>query len=340
MENPVLVEVTRGTRVESRHRGTVAVSDASGRLVLALGNVDAAIFPRSAVKAFQALPLLESGAADQYGLSADEIALAVASHSGEQVHAKTSASMLAKAGRDPACLECGVQWPTNETVAREMAARGETPTALNNNCSGKHAGFICLACHLQEDPSGYISPNHKAMREVKGALESVTGIVLDDAQAGTDGCSIPTYAFPLKALAQGFAKFATGTGFAPDRAKAAARIRAAVAEHPYMVGGRGRFDTDVMSVLRAKAFTKTGAEGVFCAALPSQGLGVAVKCDDGTTRAAEMMMAAVLQRFVPLSDEERNALAPRLAPRLVNWNGIEVGAIRATEPLAGSTAGS
>ncbi|RFB81330.1 asparaginase [Methylovirgula sp. 4M-Z18] len=337
MENPVLVEVTRGDRVESRHRGAIAVSDASGRLLLALGDVEAAIFPRSAVKALQALPLLESGAADQYGLSAAEIALAVASHSGEPVHAETSAAMLAKAGRDPACLECGVQWPMNEAVARAMAARGEKPTALNNNCSGKHAGFVCLSCYMQEDPEGYVSPNHKVMREVKGALESVTGIVLDDAQAGTDGCSIPTYAFPLKVLAQSFAKFGTGTGFAPERAQAAARIRAAVAEHPYMVAGRNRFDTDVMSVLRAKAFTKTGAEGVFCAALPSQGLGIAIKCDDGTTRAAEMMMAAALQRFLPLSDEERLLLAPRLAPRLVNWNGIEVGAIRATEPLTGGS---
>lgn len=333
MPNPILVHVTRGTQTESLHHGTVAVMDGDGKTVFSLGDIDCPVFPRSAVKAFQALPLIESGAADTYGLTDAEIALSVASHSGEPLHAETSLSMLRKAGREVDCLECGTHWPLGEKAARALAASGAQPSALHNNCSGKHAGFICLACGLDHDPAGYIAHGHRVQREITGAMAEMTGAAHTADNRGIDGCSIPTYAVPLRALAHGFARFASGAGLGRERIKAIARIRAAVAAHPFMVAGTGRFDTRCMEALGARAFTKTGAEGVFCAAFPELGLGVAIKCDDGGTRAAEVVMAAVIARFLPLSEAEASAMTPLREPVLKNWNGLEVGRIRAAEVL-------
>jgi L-asparaginase II len=330
--NPVLVEATRGAIVESRHRGAAAVVDAAGRVAFAVGDIDAPVFPRSAVKALQALPLVETGAADRLGLSAAEIALACASHGGEPAHVATARAMLAKAGRTPGCLECGAHWPLDAEAGRGLAAAGDRPGPLHNNCSGKHAGFICLACASGEDPAGYVRPGHPTMRRVTAALADLTGSRLDDATRATDGCSIPTYAVPLRALALAFARFATGAGLAAERAAAAARIRAAVAEHPFMVGGTGRFDTVLMQACGARVFAKGGAEGVHCAALPELGLGIAVKCDDGAGRAADLVVASLAARL----------LGPGVVPEtlqrpvLHNWNGVPVGALRPGEALAGA----
>ena len=327
--DPVLVEVTRGGRVESAHRGAVVVVDTSGRVALSIGDVDQAVYPRSAVKALLALPLVETGAADRLGLTPDELALACSSHSGEAVHVAGAASMLAKAGRDEAALECGAHWPGDAEAARALAASGRQPTALHNNCSGKHAGFICLACARGEDPAGYVRPDNPTMRVVTAALADMTGTGLDDSNIAIDGCSIPTYAIPLRALALAFARFATGQAMQADRAAASARLRAAVAAHPVMVGGTDSFDTHLMTALGETVFSKTGAEGVFCVALPTLGLGVALKCDDGASRASEIATGAVLARLLPDRD-----LTPFARRTLRNWNGIAVGEIRPAEALA------
>ncbi|MCP8937841.1 asparaginase [Alsobacter sp. SYSU M60028] len=334
MSNPVLAEVTRGNLVESVHEGVVAVVDADGRTVLELGDADRPVFPRSAVKALQALPLMESGAADRFGLTPAEIALACSSHSGEPLHAETAAAMLAKAGRDAGCLECGAHWPLGEAATRELARSGERPTALHNNCSGKHAGFVCLACGLGEDPAGYVGPDHRVQREVRAAMEEMTGENLSEAARGVDGCSIPTYATPLRGLALAFARVGTGHGVGRERAAALARIRAAAAAHPFMVAGTGRFDTEMMGLFGERVFCKTGAEGVYCAALPEVGLGIALKCLDGHGRAAQVMLAALVRRFLPLSEPESTRLEALSHPALVNWNGIRVGGVRPAGPLA------
>jgi L-asparaginase II len=335
MDNPFLVEVTRGQLVESRHRGSVSIVDADGATVLSIGDVDRRVFPRSAVKALQALPLLESGAADKYGLTDEEIALACASHSGEPDHVRVAQSMLTKAGRDAGCLECGTHWPMGEAANRALAAEGKTPNALHNNCSGKHAGFICLACAAGEDPKGYVSADHPVQRMVREALEEVTGACHTAEKSGIDGCSIPTYAIPLPSLAFGFAKFGTGAGLSGQAKAAAERIRKAVAAHPFMVAGTGRFDTRLMEILRERAFVKVGAEGVYCATFPELGYGVALKTEDGNGRAAEAMMAGLILRFLPLNEQEREAVEALAQPVLKNWNGIEVGRIRLAPGLLG-----
>ncbi|MCQ4159698.1 asparaginase [Roseomonas sp. GC11] len=329
MHDPILVEVTRGGRVESAHRGAFAVADAAGGIVLSAGDIDRAIFPRSAVKVIQALPLVESGAADRFGLDDEALAMACASHNGEARHAGVAARTLARLGRDAASLECGAHWPMLPAATQALARAGQEPSALHNNCSGKHAGFVCLACGLDEDPRGYVRPEHAVQRAVKAALEEVTGHPLAEGSHGIDGCSIPTYAVPLRALARGFARIATGEGMPATRAQAARRLREAVARHPFMVAGTGRFDTLAMAALGLRAFTKTGAEGVFCAALPELGLGVAIKCDDGASRAAEVVMATLLRRLLPMNEAEAQAIDALAAPVLRNWNGIEVGRLRA-----------
>ncbi|HUG23558.1 asparaginase [Piscinibacter sp.] len=342
--NPVLVEAWRGDAVESAHAGAIAVLDADGAVVASLGDIDRPIFPRSAVKALQALPLVESDAAERLRLNDDELALACASHNGEPEHVRTAAGMLAKAGVDADVLECGVHWPYLDTVSRAMTARGETPTALNNNCSGKHAGFVCLACglmgwndsglDLRQYVKGYVSPEHPVMREVTDALQSATGFDLSRARRGVDGCSIPTFAIPLRRLALAFARFGTGRGLRAGEARAAKRLREAVAKSPFMVAGTGRFDTRVMERLGARAFCKVGAEGVYCASLPERGLGVAIKIDDGNNaRAAEVAMAAMIEAFVTLNDTEATFMRGLSDVPLKNWNGIEVGALRAAQAL-------
>jgi L-asparaginase II len=333
MPDPILIEVLRGARMESAHRGTVAVVDADGARVLALGDVERAVYPRSAVKALQALPLVESGAADRYGLGDEELALACASHGGEPAHVAVATRMLARAGLDASALECGAHWPSHQPSAQGLARAGDQPSALHNNCSGKHVGFLCLACATGVDHHGYVAAGHPVQRAVKAALEGMAGARLADDACAIDGCSIPTWALPLDALALAFARFATGRGLAPERAKAAARLRAACAAKPFYVAGTGRFCTLVMQHFGVRAFVKTGAEGVFCAALPEQGLGIAVKCDDGAGRASEAITAALIARLLPMDEADRAFLARFVRPTLRNWNGITVGEIRPTQEL-------
>ncbi|MBA4178179.1 MAG: asparaginase [Leptothrix sp. (in: Bacteria)] len=342
--HPILVEALRGGIVESLHRGAVAVVDADGGVHTALGDIDRPIFPRSASKVLQALPLVESGAAEHYRLSDEELALACASHGGEPRHAAAAAAMLSKAGVDVWALECGTHWPYNDVALKALAAAGQAPSALNNNCSGKHAGFVCLGCLMAEHGAmggdrraflrGYVAPEHPVMREVTAAVQATTGHDLAKATMGTDGCSIPTFAIPLRALALAFARIATGVGLRPGHAAAAARLRQAVARAPYMVAGSGRFDSRVMERLGERVFCKVGAEGVYCAALPTLGLGVALKMDDGNTaRACEVAMAALIERLLPLADEEQPFVRGFSDAAIVNWNGIEVGRLRASAAL-------
>ena len=331
MTNPVLVEILREARVESAHRGAVAVVDADGRAVLTLGDASRPIYPRSAVKALQALPLVETGAAEQYGLGDEELALACASHGGEPAHIAVAERMLAKLGLNAGALECGAHWPSHRPASHALARAGREPSALHNNCSGKHAGFVCVACRLGVDHRGYVAAEHAVQREVRAAIESMAGVSLSD--PAVDGCSVPTWALPLERLAHAFARFGTGRGLSPERAKAAARLRAACAAAPFYVAGTGRFGTVVMAHFRARVFVKTGAEGVYCGALPGQGLGIAVKCDDGGARAAEAAMAALITRFLPLDAADRAVLDRFAGPVLRNWNGIEVGEVRPTEAI-------
>jgi L-asparaginase II len=328
MTNPVLVEVTRGNLVESRHRGVIAVVDGEGKVVYSLGEIDQLVFPRSACKAMQALPLLESGAADAYGFGNKELALSASSHSGEPEHAALAASMLAAAGRSEADLECGAHWSFEQKVAIQQARSMDHPNQLHNNCSGKHAGFICAACHTGMEVKDYVTYDHPLQGEIRGAMESLTGAVLGHDVCGTDGCSIPTYAVPLRSLAHGFAKMVTGEDLEPIRAKSARRILDACMAEPFYVAGTKRACTELMRIAPGRIFAKTGAEGVFCAAVPEMGVAIALKCEDGATRAAEAMVAGVLSKLFSQDAEVKTRLDAMASYTMRNWNGGEVGKVR------------
>ncbi len=334
MANPVLVEVTRGNRVESRHRGAIAVVDADGNPVKAIGDIDMPVFPRSAIKALQALPLVESGAADKYRFEDNELALACSSHSGEAGHIAAVNAMLGKIGLDEGALECGCQRPMNENASLALAEQQQKPLASHNNCSGKHAGFLCLACHMGVDHKGYVHRDHAVQREVRGVLENLMGAAHAEDHCGTDGCSIPTYAVPLRSIALGFARFAGRTAMGPNRAKAAERIYNACVTNPWYVAGTDRACTRIMEAGKGRVLAKNGAEGVFCAAIPELGLGVAIKCDDGTTRAAETIAATVISSLLPKGDEQGNAIRDIGRQKVENWNDIKVGDVRPAGALS------
>jgi L-asparaginase II len=329
-DNPILAEVFRGKLLESRHAGAIAIADADGRLLLALGDVERKVFPRSAVKALQAIALVESGAADTFGLGEHELAVACASHSGDRVHVEAVRSLLAKAGLDESYLACGAHWPVSERAMRELMRVGRRPQAIHNNCSGKHAGMLAAAMHLGLDPRGYERPEHELQIMIAGIISETCGIALDPGGMGIDGCSLPTWPLPLAALARGFARIGTGRGLQPARARAVERLRQGCFGFPILVAGEGRFDTMAIRALAPDLFVKGGAEGVHCAALPRLGLGLALKIDDGAQRADERVLAEVLAALLP---EARSALADQLEAELCNWRGLRVGRISAGPAL-------
>ena len=299
--NPVLVEVTRGDRAESVHRGAIAVCDAGGGIRFATGDIDAAVYPRSSLKPVQALPLIESGAAARYALASEEIALACASHSGEPQHTTRIAAWQAKIGCSVGDLACGAHRPMHEATANDMVARGEKWTPLHNNCSGKHTGFMTIARTLGVPVAGYEQPDHPVQRLVERTFSDLSGVP-GPLPYGIDGCTVPNFAVPLRALALAMAQIANPAKLAPGRAEACRRIFSAMTAHPELVAGTGRACTRLMRQSPAVA-VKTGAEGVFVAILPSLGLGAALKIDDGAGRAAETAIAALLIRLGAIADE-------------------------------------
>jgi L-asparaginase II len=321
MTNPVIAEVTRSGIVESRHRGAFAVVDRAGHVVAAEGGIAAAVYPRSGVKALQCLPVVESGAADRFGFTGEELALCCASHNGEAEHLRVARAMLAKAGNAETLYECGAHWPYHEASRLALIRAGGEPSDVHNNCSGKHAGMLALARHLGVDPHGYSQPDHPVQRLIAKRMGELCDIHLDAQPCGIDGCSVPTWAIPVRNLALGFARF---TG--PDLT-AARRIIAAVREHPFMVAGTGDFDTLIMEAV-PRLFVKTGAEGVYCACIPHAGLGIALKIDDGASRASEVAIASVLAGLDVWTVEERSALERFRHHPLLNWRRREVGEVR------------
>lgn len=305
LANPVLVEITRGERVESVHRGAIAISDAQGNVLLALGDIEQPVYPRSSIKPIQALPLVESGAADALGVSAEEIALACASHSGEPMHTGRVAAWLKRLGLGECDLACGPHPPRYEPVWEEMIRRGERPTRLHDNCSGKHAGFLTVARHWNIATAGYEAHDHPVQQAVAKALGELAGISTEIPWA-IDGCTAPSFAVPLGAFAHALARFADPRGVAPDRARAMARIVHAMRAHPELVAGTGRVCTLLMRA--GSAAVKTGAEGFYAAIAPAHGIGIALKIDDGAGRAAETAIAYLLDRLGLANHEAVNEI--------------------------------
>lgn len=327
---PVAVEVWRGERVESRHRVRVCVADPDGRVLLALGDVDEPIFPRSAIKPFQALALVETGAADAFGSKVAELALACASHGGEPDHVALVEAWLGRLGLDAAALACGPHPPLHQSSANALLLAGRSPCRTHNNCSGKHAGMLASALQLGLRTENYELAQHPVQLHCASAIAALAGLARLP-EPGIDGCGLPNHPLPLRGLARAAANLADPGGQAPIRQAALRRIGAAMRSEPHMVAGTGRCCTALMTLL-PDVIVKTGAEGAYLAALAGRGLGIAIKAEDGATRAAETAILALLAHLGALGEEPPEGLQRFRAPRLHNAAGSVVGHVR---PIAG-----
>lgn len=322
-EAAALVELWRGDILESHHLGHAVICDEAGEIVQSWGDPERTVYPRSSCKMVQALPLIESGAADDAGLTDEHLALACASHNGAKIHTSRVEAWLGDLGFGEGDLRCGPQMP-DDRAAREGLIRAHgSPCQIHNNCSGKHAGFLTLNRHLGAGPE-YIDPDHPVQKAVRAAFEEATGE--PSPGFGIDGCSAPNFATSLHGLARAMSRFAAATE-ADARGRAMVRLRSAMMKHPELVAGEGRCCTALMRVAKGRAAIKTGAEGVFVAILPERKLGVALKIADGATRASECAIAAILVKL-GLLEHDDPAVRNYLDVPVLSRSGLHAGAIR------------
>lgn len=324
--NPVLLERHRGAHIESVHRGAWVVVDSMGSIVDGVGAKRAPVFARSSTKSIQALALLETGAADAFGYDDADVALALASHSGEAIHTSRVAAILARAGLDEAALDCGATPPTDAATRRALFASGAKPSALHHNCSGKHAGFLVLARHLGVDPAAYIDPNSASQARVRQAMLEMCALADDELHVAVDGCSAPTFELPLHKLAQGIARVANPDDQSPTRIAACRRMLAAAAKHPELIAGtKKRLCTDLVRVTGGRLFPKVGAEAVYVVGHRDRDLGFALKLDDGSIPHMNGLVVELLLRLKWLSVNEYEALGAWTDKRILNDAGRDVG---------------
>ncbi len=336
MQSEILVEVVRGETVESIHRGHVAVVDGDGKIVFSKGNPETVTFFRSSSKAFQAFPVLRNGAAERFGFSDAEIALACGSHSGEPVHTETAAKMLAKIGLSETDLRCGAQVPFNEEISEAMIRAGEKPNQLHNNCSGKHTAMLALGKHFGADLESYESLENPVQQAILETVSLFTDVPKTEIKIGIDGCAAPNFALPLLAMALSFARLVfPPKSFDVETREACRRLVSAMISHPQMIGGTDRLDTILMRSARGKIISKIGAEGVYVAGvLPSErwkkGLGIAVKIEDGDDKRARAVLIIELLRALGVIDETNDKNLREYSPiQIKNRRGDTVGQVTA-----------
>jgi L-asparaginase II len=288
-----LVAVTRGELVESVHRGRFAFCDPEGSLLEASGDPEAYIYPRSALKPFQALPLVLSGAADEFGLTDEELAVACASHNAEESHLAAVRSILDKAGLSEDDLQSGAHPPMYGPAAAKLVRKREEPHPIHSNCSGKHSGMLAVCVHEGNETLDYRDPGHPLQRRILRLIAEVCGVEEEEVLVARDNCGVPAFALPLRSFATGLARIATGDRLPAQLAGAALRIRDAMRSYPFMVAGTGRFDTELME--RTRLLVKGGAEAVLAVG-GTEGWGMAIKISDGSERAVRPVALAALGR--------------------------------------------
>jgi L-asparaginase II len=323
-----IVRICRGSITESIHRVHLAVVNAQGALLHGAGDPQLLTFARSTAKLIQALPVIESGAAEHFGLQDAEISLCCASHNGEAEHASTAQGILGKLGFHHEYLQCGAHEPYHAPTAKAMRERGEAPTTLHNNCSGKHSGMLALCAHLGASPDTYMSIQHPVQQLMLEAVCAMSDMPKPQMQLGIDGCGVPVFGMPINHLALAFARLGRPDGVPQKRANACQRIVAAVRKYPQFLAGSDRFDTRLIEVTSGRIIGKMGAEGIFALTIPEQGLGFVLKIEDGNQRAMYPAVVEALKQLSLLSESEISELASFHAPTVHNWQGTEVGIIR------------
>ena len=325
------VEVTRGGRVESVHGVDVAVArDGGGRLAARAGSPDRVVFARSAVKPFQALPLVEDGVLARYGLGPEALALACASHSGEPRHVAVARSMLEAIGLPESALACGPHPPFDDGAANALRAAGEKPGRIHNNCSGKHAGMLALASAHGWPTDGYHEAGHPVQERMLDEIARWSGVDRSAIGTGVDGCGVVTFALPLRGLARAFAALAA----AAEAGEAGpVAVVEAMTRHPFLVGGTDRLCTRLMEVTEGRVLAKVGAEGVYGAVDLDEGTGIGLKARDGAKRAGEVALLGVLEALGALRPGELDALGRWASPDVRNTRSEVVGGMRAVVEL-------
>lgn len=335
-----LVEVWRGPLVESRHRGHLAAVDDGGNTIASLGLPDTVTYVRSSGKPFQAIPVIVSGAAERFGFTEQEIAIACGSHSGESIHLDTVRSMLAKIGLDESALKCGVHEPFNAEVARQLARDQEPPNVLHNNCSGKHAAMLALAVHIGAAMESYDDRNNPVQQMISRTFADFSGVPLQQIAIGVDGCGVPVFGMPVRAMALMYARLVAPDSFNAATRDACEQITKAMIAFPEMVGGtKDRLDTELIKAAQGRLISKIGAEGVYTVGvLPSpkwpNGLGLALKIEDGDDhRARPPAVIEALRQLGVLAENELSALASYAPITIRNRRGDRVGEARAAFTL-------
>ena len=330
-----LVHVMRGSMVESIHRGDLAVVDWKGTLLHYVGSPREKItFIRSSSKPIQALPVLESGAADHFGLSQLELAVLCASHNGEKEHIDAVGSILQKIGLGEEALQCGRHLPLLKVAAQAMVQEGLEPTEIHCNCSGKHSGMLTLCQYMGWDITDYTKLNHPVQQAMLEKMALFAGLVPGDIETGIDGCGVPVYGLSVYHMAKAYARLANPVELPPVDQENARRITAAMIAHPHLVAGTGRLCTNLMSTARGEVFAKSGAEGVYCVGVSRLGIGIAVKAEDGNGgRCSAPSIVEALRILGVLDTDQLEALKPLANPTLYNHRKDVIGEIRAAFTL-------
>lgn len=330
----VVANVYRGEQVESSHLGHIAVVDQHGTLLYSYGDPQRLTFARSSMKPLQAIPIVETGTADRYQLEPADLSLCCASHSGEPRHRQRALGMLERAGQLEVTLQCGTHVPRHEDSYKELILAGKQLTPVYSNCSGKHAGMIATATHMGEDVATYLLPDHPVQQRIMDVVEDITGYPKEKIQLGTDGCGVPVHRLPLANYAWAFAKLAKPEAISnPVRRDAAKKVVEAMIAHPEMVGGENRYCTDLMTAYKGRIVGKAGAESVYCLGDREQGIGIAVKIEDGGARAINPVVNEVLRQLGIDLDGAWKELHAYTNPPITNMSGTVVGRIETTFQL-------
>jgi len=329
-----LVEIIRGNMIESFHRGDLAVVDSDGNLLYSVGSPrEKVAFIRSSSKPIQAIPVITSGAADRYQFTDAELAVFCASHSGEPVHIETVQSILSKIGLTDSALQCGRHLPFNKQAANAMIQNQQEPTEVHCNCSGKHSGMLALAQHMGWDVSNYINIDHPVQQAMRQSMADFAGMAAEDIAIGTDGCGVPVFGLPVYNMALAWARLTKADSLGEDKAVAARRITQAMTNCPQLVAGTGRLCTALMTHLNGRVVAKSGAEGVYCVGILNQGIGIAVKIEDGNGRATGPAIIETLRQMDLLTEEDLTNLQSFHQPTVYNHRRDVVGQSRAVFTL-------
>ena len=329
-----MVEVWRGQMIESRHYGHVAVADRNGTLTYHLGNPEQQVFLRSSAKPLQTMAVVMSGAADRYGMTSADLAIATASHTAEPVHLTQVEHVLSLVGRGVEDLSCGAHPPFDHEAAEELRRADRGPSALHNNCSGKHAAMLGVALTLGSDPGRYLDPEAPGQRLVRSIVARMCSVPEEAIAVGIDGCSAPVFGVPLRAAAVAYARLADPRDLSGDLRAAATRVRDAMIEHPYLIAGRQQVGVDIMRAGRGRLVAKTGAEAMFGVGDLERGQGLAIKLDDGQSRGVAPALVEALRQAGFLGDEEVQELGAWKGGSQYNFGGLEVGRVTAHFRLA------